>query len=204
MPEASSSVVLQGCLDRLRAGDRAARDELFRHATARLERLARKMLRNYPRVQRWCDADDVVQGAALRLLKALDAVQPPTVREFFGLSTEVIRRELIDLARHFYGPEGAGANHHSQAGRDSELAPAHDRPDLTLEPGALADWCEFHRQVQGLPEAEREVMGLLFYQELPQAEAAAVLGVSVRTVQRHWQSALLKLHEKLQGHWPGL
>ena len=39
---------------------------------------------------------------------------------------------------------------------------------------------------------------------LSTGEAAALLGVAVRTVQRRWQSALLKLHELLKGQWPGL
>jgi len=52
-----------------------------------------------------------------------------------------------------------------------------------------------------LPEEEREIVSLLYYQGLSQAEAAAILGVSVRTVQRYWQSALLKLHDLLSGDW---
>jgi DNA-directed RNA polymerase specialized sigma24 family protein len=35
-----------------------------------------------------------------------------------------------------------------------------------------------------LPDDEHEVVELLFYQELPQEEAARLLDVSVRTVQR--------------------
>ena len=68
----------------------------------------------------------------------------------------------------------------------------------------LAAWGEFHRQVRELPAEEREVVDLLFYQELAQAEAAALLHVTVRTVQRRWQAALLKLHRVLKGQWPGL
>jgi DNA-directed RNA polymerase specialized sigma24 family protein len=45
---------------------------------------------------------------------------------------------------------------------------------------------------------------LLFYQGLQQAEAAAVLGVSERTVKRRWQSARLALHEALGGRLPGV
>ena len=56
--------------------------------------------------------------------------------------------------------------------------------------------------IAALPDDEREVVGLLFYQELPQAEAAALLHVTVRTVQRRWQSARFALHEALQGEVP--
>jgi RNA polymerase sigma-70 factor (ECF subfamily) len=196
-----SSVQLQAHLDRMLAGDGAAREELFRHAAGRLERLTRKMLQGFPGVRRWADTDDVLQNALMRLLRALHDVQPRSLREFFGLSAEQIRRELIDLARHYYGPQGLGANHASRAVGSAQ---APEQVDLTHEPSALAGWCEFHEQVRKLPDAEREVMSLLFYQELPQAEAATLLGVSVRVVQRRWQSALLKLHQVLKGQWPGL
>jgi RNA polymerase sigma-70 factor (ECF subfamily) len=48
-----------------------------------------------------------------------------------------------------------------------------------------------------LPDEEREVVNLLFYGGLTQQEAARVLGVSLRTVKRRWQSARCRLYEKL-------
>jgi len=39
---------------------------------------------------------------------------------------------------------------------------------------------------------------LLYYHGLSQVEAAAQLHVSVRTVQRRWQKALLELHRILK------
>jgi RNA polymerase sigma-70 factor (ECF subfamily) len=198
------TTLLQGYLDRMRAGDVAARDELFRRVCGRLERLTRKMLRGFPGVHRWAQTDDVLQNALVRLLRALKDVQPASVREFFGLSAEQIRRELLDLARHYYGPQGPGAKHATHDGRGDSGPPPYEKADQSHEPSALAAWCEFHRQVSELPADEREVVNLLYYQELKQAEAAALLNVTVRTVQRRWQSALLKLHQILKGQWPGL
>ena len=54
------------------------------------------------------------------------------------------------------------------------------------DPANLAAWAEFHAQVEHLPEEQREVFDLLWYQELSQAEAATLLGVSERTVKRRW------------------
>jgi DNA-directed RNA polymerase specialized sigma24 family protein len=62
---------LHDWLDRWRGGDLAARDELLRATGARLQRLARRMLRGFPNVGRFADADDVLQGATLRLLRTL-------------------------------------------------------------------------------------------------------------------------------------
>src|SRR5262245_22819150 len=90
-------------LDRMRAGDDSARNELIRGFQGRLELLARKMVGRDPRVARWVDAEDVLQNALLRLLRALESVQPDSTRDFFGLAAEQIRRELLDLARHYYG-----------------------------------------------------------------------------------------------------
>src|SRR4051812_15323811 len=110
-------------LARMRSGDAAARDELIRGFQGRLELLARKMVGRDRRVGRWVDAEDVLQSALLRLLRALESVRPDSTRAFFGLAAEQIRRELLDLARHYYGPEGEGANHDSVGLRPDESRP---------------------------------------------------------------------------------
>jgi RNA polymerase sigma-70 factor (ECF subfamily) len=194
---------LQRCLDRLRDGDLAAREELLSRACERLSRLARKMWHDDPRVGRWEDADDVLQSALLRLHRALEGVHPPTVRDFFRLAAAQIRRELIDLARHYFGPEGMGAHHASVAGAlDSTGAPP-EHAQTTHEPGKLALWTEFHRQIGLLPAESQEVFDLLWYQGLTQPEAAALLGVSERTLQRRWQAAREQLHRLLRGEGIG-
>ena len=106
MPLSNRSTVIQGWLDRLRAGDDAARVALLETAGARLVRLAHKMLKGFPRVRRWEQTDDVLQNAILRLYRALESTAPESVRSFFNLAAVQIRRELIDLARHYEGPSG--------------------------------------------------------------------------------------------------
>jgi RNA polymerase sigma-70 factor (ECF subfamily) len=192
------TVWLEQCLERLRAGDDAARRELLAAACDRLNRLTRSMLRDYQRLRRWEETGDVLQGALVRLSRALEAVAPQTAREFYRLAALQIRRELIDLARHHFGPEGAGARHESVGG-DAPVGPA----DSTLGPSRLAVWAEFHEQAGALPEDEREVFDLVWYQELTHADAAALLGVSTKTVQRRWHAACRRLHEVLGGELPG-
>jgi RNA polymerase sigma factor (sigma-70 family) len=202
-----STLVVQARIDRLRADDAAAREELLADTCDRLRRLTRKMLKDYPGVRRWEQTDDVLQNAMLRLCRALRDVTPPTARDYFRLAALQIRRELLDLARHYYGPHGQGAHHASHAPeRDSEAdrPPAHEAADLTHDPGRLAAWSEFHNEVQALPDEQREVFELVWYQGLTQPEAARVLEVSEPTVQRRWTCARLMLHEKLQGRMPGL
>ncbi len=196
---------LQHCLDRLRGGDRAAGRELLEHTCDRLSQLAHVMLKGYARLRRWEETADVVQNALVRLCRALETVTPTTLRDYYRLAALQIRRELLDLVRHYYGPQGAGGHHQSNAdGSPSGDAapPAYERCDATQDPSRLAAWADFHRQAAALPEDEREVFDLLWYQGLGHTEAAAVLGVAARTVKRRWQSACLKLHDALQGVLP--
>src|SRR5262249_38286877 len=132
----------------------------------------------------------------------LEHIQPATARDFFALSAEHVRRELVDLARHFFGPRGLGTKHASDGAGHANGSPRHDAASDSSEPAHLLAWSEFHEQVSHLPPEQREVVDLLYYQELPQAEAAQLLGVNTRTVQRRWHDALLALHDILQHHGP--
>jgi RNA polymerase sigma-70 factor (ECF subfamily) len=196
---------IQGWIDRLKAGDESARKELLNCACERLTRLTRKMLKGFPRVKRWELTDDVVQNAVMRLYQALGKVRPASAADFFRLAAVNIRRELLDLAKHYYGPRGLGANYASLGGEresKSDPHPGREPPDSAAGPDRLAAWTEFHTQVEHLPEEERQLFDLLWYQGLSQAEAGALLQISERTVKRRWASARLKLHQALKGEMP--
>jgi RNA polymerase sigma-70 factor (ECF subfamily) len=190
------------CLARLHEGDASAVDDLIAHAYRRLERLAHSRLRAFPGVRRWEDTGDVLHRAMERFPRALREVAPATVGEFFALAATHIRRQLIDLARHYGGAEGLGANHASSPANEGAEAQPYEPADETYEPGGLAEWREFHEQVEKLPEAERAVFDLLYYHGLPQLDAARLLGVTVKTVYNRWRSARLRLHAVLKGERP--
>jgi RNA polymerase sigma-70 factor (ECF subfamily) len=193
---------LQCCLDRLRAGDESARNELVQHACGRLERLARKMLGDYPHLKRWEDTGDVLQNALVRLCRALQHVTPPAVEDFFRLAALQIRRELRDLARHYFGPEGPGTKHASDVVKEGSTGswhPAYEQAYDSGEPSRLALWREFHEQIESLPDEERAVVDLLWYQGLTQAEVANLLNISAATVKRRWMKARLRLQASLSG-----
>jgi RNA polymerase sigma-70 factor (ECF subfamily) len=183
------------------------RGELLNYANQRLFSMTRKMKRGYERVGRWEQTDDIVQNAALRLYESLHEVPITDVRHFFRLAALQIRRELIDLCRHYHGPRGLGANHFTQRRRgasgDSEQPQLYDRAEISEDPRRMQDWADFHASVQNLPEREREVVDLLWYHELTQEEAAQLLGISSRHVKRLWRNARLLLHDQLQGEAPG-
>jgi RNA polymerase sigma factor (sigma-70 family) len=207
---------IQSCLDRLRHGDPAARDELISRACSRLTKLARKMLNDYDRLRRFEQTGDIAQDAMMRLHRSLADVQPETVADFFGLAALKMRQVLQDEVRHYFGRK---ATDNADSGpRMPDLSPAHVRSghvnedvstdgnlqgeDLTFDPAKLAQWTEFHRAVDSLPEKERQIVDLLFYNELSQTDAATVLGVDRSTVQRRWRETRLKLFDMLQGTLP--
>jgi RNA polymerase sigma factor (sigma-70 family) len=192
---AASDTQLQLLIDKVLAGDEAARNALLDHACDRLLRLTRKMFHARRDLGRWEGTDDVFQIAMLRLHRALSEVKPESVRHFFNLAAVQIRRTLLDLAKHHLGPHGQGTKHHTDGQpADDEGGSLHDRAE---QPEDLEGWSAFHAQVEALPDEEREVVGLLFYEQLTQHEAASLLGVSLRTVKRRWLSARCLLREKL-------
>jgi RNA polymerase sigma-70 factor (ECF subfamily) len=96
---------------RLGKGDDSALEEVLVFFDDRLVRLARRMLKGYPEVRRMEQTDDVLQNATLRLCRALRARAGELAvegsrgtlhtRDFFRLAALQIRRELLDLAKHY-------------------------------------------------------------------------------------------------------
>jgi RNA polymerase sigma-70 factor (ECF subfamily) len=185
----SSTAAIQGCLDRWRAGDPRAADDLIRQALARLTRLARRMLRAFPNVRGSADTDDVLHNSLIRLLRTLRTLRPATPRDFFNLAAVHIRRELLDLARK------------ARVRRTVPLDPANSTAPGVPEPAAPdtgpdgETWVRFHEAVDRLPVEEREVVGLAFYHKWTHARIAELFGVDERTVRRWWASARQRLRE---------
>lgn len=194
----SQTELIDGQLNRLRAGESGAVNELLDHAALRLQHLTRKMLADFGAVRRHEQTDDVLQNALLRLTRALRDAVPDDARHFFRLAALQIRRELIDLSRRY---NGKGALSLDAGGSDDRSAVAEEftPSEHTNDPRRVAEWTEFHRLVQELPDKEREVVDLLLYNGLSQQEAAETMQVDVRSIKRYWQRARLTLFEKLQG-----
>jgi RNA polymerase sigma factor (sigma-70 family) len=130
--------------------------------------------------------DELLDAVVERLLKALRTVRPQTVRQFFALVNQHMRWELNDLARRL----------------DEQPAAVEVREDLVAAPSSSNSVLTPHGRrmleaIDALPEEEREVFGLVHVQGLMQGEAAEVLGVCVRTVQRRLSRSLLLLAKQL-------
>jgi RNA polymerase sigma-70 factor (ECF subfamily) len=172
---------------RHQAGDPAALDGLIRRTTDRLERLARKMLRTFPGVRAREQTGDVLQNALLRLTRALREVTPASVRDYYRLAAEQLRRELLDLARRY-----------SRRPADP-LGEADPAEPASGDPADLARWAALQEAVEKLPTEEREVFGLTFYHGWTQPQIAELLQVSDRQVRRVWAAACLRLNDSVGG-----
>jgi RNA polymerase sigma-70 factor (ECF subfamily) len=194
-----STTQLQGLIDRMAAGDVSARDELIGRTYERLRRLAHRLLRGFPRVRSFEDTGDVLHDSLPRLIQALASVPPASVAEFFGLASRQMGWELLDLVQRYRRMDGPGGGHPPfREGDNPESTPPKKDSTGTYNPPALAIWSEFHETVEGLPDKERQVFELLWYQELTQAEAASILQVAESTIRRHWLAARRRLGKLLR------
>jgi len=115
------------------------------------------------------------------------AVHPRTVREFFALANQHMRWELNDLARRLDKQDVA-----VELLESAVPAPA-DSTASQISPNTR----RILESIENLPEEEREVFNLVRIQGLTQPEAADILDVSAKTVQRRLNRGLMLLSEKL-------
>lgn len=186
---------------RLRDGDHRAADVLLEMIFADFQKVVRRMLFGFPVVRRWEDTDDIWQEAALKLHKALIHAPPTSQLHRYRLGALQIRRVLIQYLRRHTGPQGFAANHDTRGLGDSKLW--RKTQDHTDDPLSLADWGEFHEQVESLPEVAKEAFDLLWYAGLSFSEAAKIWNITEGSVRRRWLSAQVKLGELRQGDPPG-
>lgn len=181
-------------IERSRQGDLRSRDALLVLANEEIERLARKKLSAFPIVHAWHDTAEVGQIALIQFHLALDHVELTDSKHFYRLVAMKVRQTLLQLKRQICGPQGIATNmQHALIAEDSSgagfLAPVSD----THDPRKLAEWLEVHDAIAALPEEDRQIFDLLWYNELSAEAAAALLGISPRQVHRRWRSALIRL-----------
>jgi len=196
MEDTRTTQVVQRFLDELAGlkGDTPAEPivrALLASAVDRLHLICTTLLfRSYPRLTKPplnLQADEMLSSVVERLLKAMREVHPPTVRQFFALANQHMRWELNDLARRL----------------DKEAVAVELRESLVGAPAdssssQLSTNCRrILEAIEGLPEEEREVFDLVKIQGMSQAEAADVLDISAKTVQRRLVRCVTLLSGKI-------
>jgi RNA polymerase sigma factor (sigma-70 family) len=192
MTEEHTTQAVQRYLNAL-AGDKPAEPivrALLDRAVRRLQLLCGNLLhRKYRRLTLPplnLQTDEMLGAVVERLLKAMRSVRPQNVRQFFALVNQHMRWELNDLARRL----------------DEQPSAVEVQEGLVPDPASSGsvlspDGRRMLDAIDDLPEDEREVFGLVRIQGLTQPEAAEVLGVSVKTVQRRLNRSLLLLAKEL-------
>jgi RNA polymerase sigma factor (TIGR02999 family) len=159
---------------------------------AELRQIARRHMRG-ERPDHTLQVTALVNECYLRLADA-QHIRWQDRTHFLAWASRVMRRVLVDFARERQaGKRGGGAVHMPLD--DGRPAPPPDR-DLVALDDALAALAE-------LDERKGRVVELRFFGGLSNEEAAAVLGVSAKTVMRDWQLAKAWLLEQLHQRAPG-
>ncbi len=163
---------------------------LLERSAARLHLLCTTMLvRRYPRLMRHplnLQSAEMLSAIVERLLKAMRSVHPETPRQFFALANRHMRWELNDLARRLDQQTQTLQLH-------EDAAPSPETSGSVLGSDAI----RMIEAIENLPEPEREVFELIRIQGIAQTEAAELLQVSAKTVQRRLNRGLLILTEQL-------
>jgi RNA polymerase sigma-70 factor (ECF subfamily) len=150
----------------------------------------------------------VFQNATLRLYRSLADVRPETPAQFFGLAATQIRRSLLDLCRHHFGPQGEAGRHVSDVGIESgDSAAPVGRVTAGIaategKPETLECWARFHEAVEQLAADERGVFETVWYGGATYEEAAECLGITKRTVIRRIQRARRFIRDALCDDFP--
>jgi RNA polymerase sigma factor (sigma-70 family) len=179
MPDDNTTAVVQRYLGELK-GDSPADPivrQLLDRAVLRLQRLCATLLhRDYPRLTRsplQLQTDELLSAVVERLLKALREARPHTVREFFALAGQHMRWELNDLARRLDNQPTAA------------MLPTGEIPTpASSDSGVSSNGRRMLETIDNLPADEREAFDLVRIQGMTYGEAAELLGVSPKTVQR--------------------
>jgi RNA polymerase sigma factor (TIGR02999 family) len=144
------------------------------------------------------DATALVHEAYLRLVASGDVSAPRDDRRwasrghFFAAAAEAMRRILVESARRKRRHKHGGGRRRVDAGQLDIAAAAAAESDEDL----LAVDEALDRLAVAEPEAAA-VVKLRYFAGLTVAQAAAALGVSVRTANRHWAYAKAWLHQQL-------
>ena len=196
-----TTVIVQRYLDELAGAEGVASAEpvvrsLLAGSVNRLRILCQSLLyRRYPRLTKGplnLDTDELLSAVVERMIKAMREVRPRTVREFFALANRHMRWELNDLARRLDSRAPAAELHESRAAAQAE----------TSRSGVNLNFQRILHAIDNLKDDDREVFTLVRIQGMTRAEAATVVGVAEKTVQRRLNRSIVHLTEMLSDIQP--
>jgi RNA polymerase sigma-70 factor (ECF subfamily) len=172
-------------LQQWRAGDREAEGELFARVGPDLRRMAQALMRR-ERPGHTMQATELVNEIYFRMVAAKDRDWRSRAH-FFAIAGRAMRRYLIDHAR--------GRAHANVIAFDEmeQILPAESiKLELVIAVDRLLD------QLEKLRPEWCQVVEVKYFLGLTDDEAAAALGLKLRSLQRIWSDARLWLFEHME------
>src|SRR5690606_16048081 len=186
---AASGTTVTTWLHRLRDGDPQALDRVLPLVYDELRALARSQLRN-ERSAHTLNATALVHEAFLRLNQR-EQLEPADRGHFFAIAAQAMRRVLIDHAR---------SRNRIKRGGGQRAITLDEGAFLTDE--AAEELVALDQALERLAAANERAARVVeqrFFAGLTLEETAAVLGVSLKTVQRDWILARAWLRKEIAG-----
>jgi RNA polymerase sigma factor (TIGR02999 family) len=172
-------------LHRWREGSRVAENELFALVLPDLRRLAHYLMQR-ERKSHTLQPTELVDQIYFRLVAAKDR-DWQNRQHFFAISARAMRRHLID---------------HARGRRDAELIPLEGIENLLPSDSAKLELAiTVDRLLDQLAETRPELCTLVemkYFLGLGDEEAAEMLGLKLRTMQRMWHDARQWLFEHME------
>ncbi|MCI0392662.1 MAG: sigma-70 family RNA polymerase sigma factor [Acidobacteria bacterium] len=162
-----------------RDGDESALDRLMPMVYDELRRMARRFMRN-ERKGHTLQTSALINEAYLRLVER-EGIDWQNRAHFFGVAAQAMRRVLVDYAR--------ARNYQKRAGKAQQVSldeAANIAEERAAEIVALDDALE---SLARFDQRKCRVVELRYFGGLSVEETAEVLGVSVPTVMRDWNTA---------------
>src|SRR5712692_8175799 len=176
-------------LEAAQQGDPSAADQLLPLVYEELRRLAAHKMANESAGQT-LQPTALVHEAWLRLVGNENQKWDGRAH-FFGAAAEAMRRILIERARRKHAARHGGGQQRVDI-QEMDLAAPSDDDQLLAVNDALDKLATEHK-------VEAELVKLRYFVGMTNEEAAAVLGISLRTAKYYWTHARAWLYREIQG-----
>jgi len=190
-PRARSRSETLSLIQRVRAGDRARLDDLYRRVAPSIYTWAALRLRGL--VGRYLQPDDLVQEVWLRALLAFSSYDPeaaPFRRWVYGIVHNVMHEALRTVNR--LAHERGDADHDGSTVLDVEGLPD-EITSLTERVARDQAIRSFMERIEALDPADRDLVSLRGLEGLPFKDIARLLRVNEATARKRWERLRTKL-----------
>jgi len=187
MTETSQAGEITRLLHAIRAGDQDAESTLIAKIYPDLRMMARRLM-DRERPRHTLQATALVHEVYLRMAGRAP-VDWENRAHFFAVAARLMRQILVDHARKWSAEKRGGGVQYLDW--DEDLAIEQSTADEVLEMDRLL------HKLSGYDRRQEQIVQMKVFAGLTDAEIAAVLGTSTRTVKRDWSMARAWLHGQL-------